>query len=176
MWLQRKNKNRANLGSRTRTKILSASNVTTRVQEQEQEPSIVVESRQSNKNINPIRIETLSPWQNPVRIETLPPRQNSIRIENLSLRKSCPHQIRQCPCPHRNPVPAKILSASKPFPRDKNSDPRAYTTATRRFMQANNILFGFRICSPSCVHGDSSLKYIVWLYLICIFGDVLAQI
>ena len=150
---RRGNKNRANLGSRTRTKILSASNVTTRVQEQEQEPCIVVESRQSNKNINPIRIETL------------PPRQNSIRIENLSLRKSCPHQIRQCPCPHRNPVPAKILSASKSFPRDKNSDPRAYTTATRRFMQANNILFGFRICSPSCAHGDSSRKYIVCLYL-----------
>ena len=38
--------------------------------------------------------------------------------------------------------------------------PKYYLTS-----RAKNILFGFRICSPSCAHGDSSRKYIVWLYL-----------
>ena len=37
--------------------------------------------------------------------------------------------------------------------------PKYYLTS-----RAKNILFGFRICSPSCAHGDSSRRYIAWLY------------
>ena len=38
--------------------------------------------------------------------------------------------------------------------------PKYYQTS-----RAKNILFGYRICSPSCAHGDSSRKCIVLLYL-----------
>ena len=38
--------------------------------------------------------------------------------------------------------------------------PKYYQTS-----RAKNILFCFRIYSFSCAHGDSSRKYIVWLYL-----------
>ena len=39
--------------------------------------------------------------------------------------------------------------------------------------RAKNILFGFRIFSPSCAHGDSSRKYNFWLYLKYVLGNVL---
>ena len=143
MWLQRKNKNRANLGSRTR-KILSASKPYPHGKILSASKTCPCENPVRIKfDSAPVRIETLSlrkfcPLRNPSPaikilthehillplaalckqiIETLPPRQNSIRIENLSLRKFCPHRIRPCPCPHRNPAPAtKFCPHRNPSP------------------------------------------------------------
>ena len=39
--------------------------------------------------------------------------------------------------------------------------------------RTKNILFGFRIFSPLCAHGDSSRKYNFWLYLKYVLGNVL---
>ena len=111
IWQQSSGKNPAsqsNLGSRTRTKILSASKPC---------PHDKILSVSASK-ASPL--DKFCPHRKPVnrvRIETLPLRQNSVLIETLS--------------------PLQNLSASEPFPHLIYAV-GIQNTATRRFMHADN--------------------------------------